>query len=354
MPGYFHFVHKKTGGRRKRREVDNVETLLSEEKIKWVEQQCVLEREKRSIVPDYVQSIHSTSYLIHDPMYNEQWYLNNVGQSSGPSGLDINVLPVWAQGISGKGVVVAILDDGLDHTHPDLRANYDARASYDFNDYDEDPMPNSKDSSNCHGTKCAGEVAAEAGNDICGVGVAFNSSIGGIRMLDGNVTDTIEGSALSFKKDFIDIYSCAWGPKDDGKRFGRPGTLASKALELGTKEGRNGLGSIFVWATGNGGLTDDDCNCDGYTTSVYTISVGAISDHGLSTYYTESCASTLAVTYSGGSHREKKENKIVTTTLNHKCTDEFKGTSSAAPLAAGIIALALEAKYRLFIILAET
>lgn len=343
LPGYFHFVHKKTGGRRKRREVDNVETLLSEEKIKWVEQQCVLEREKRSIVPDYVQSIHSTSYLIHDPMYNEQWYLNNVGQSSGPSGLDINVLPVWAQGISGKGVVVAILDDGLDHTHPDLRANYDARASYDFNDYDEDPMPNSKDSSNCHGTKCAGEVAAEAGNDICGVGVAFNSSIGGIRMLDGNVTDTIEGSALSFKKDFIDIYSCAWGPKDDGKRFGRPGTLASKALELGTKEGRNGLGSIFVWATGNGGLTDDDCNCDGYTTSVYTISVGAISDHGLSTYYTESCASTLAVTYSGGSHREKKENKIVTTTLNHKCTDEFKGTSSAAPLAAGIIALALEA-----------
>lgn len=76
-------------------------------------------------------------------------------------------------------------------------------------------------------------------------------------------------------------------------------------------QGRNGLGSIFVWATGNGGLTDDDCNCDGYTTSVYTVSIGAISDHGLSTYYTESCASTLAVTYSGGSHREKKENKIV-------------------------------------------
>ena len=41
------------------------------------------------------------------------------------------------------------------------------------------------------------------------------------------------------------------------------------------------------------------------------MSIGAISDHGLSTYYTESCASTLAVTYSGGSHREKSENKIV-------------------------------------------
>ena len=66
-----------------------------------------------------------------------------------------------------------------------------------------------------------------------------------------------------------------------------------------------------MWATGNGGLTDDDCNCDGYTTSIYTVSIGAISDHGLSTYYTETCASTLAVTFSGGSHRETVENKVV-------------------------------------------
>ena len=76
-------------------------------------------------------------------------------------------------------------------------------------------------------------------------------------------------------------------------------------------QGRGGKGNIYVWATGNGGLTDDDCNCDGYTTSIYTISIGAISDHGLSTYYTETCASTLAVTFSGGSHRETVENRVV-------------------------------------------
>ena len=58
-------------------------------------------------------------------------------------------------------------------------------------------------------------------------------------------------------------------------------------------------------------MTDDDCNCDGYTTSVYTISIGCISDHGLSTYYTELCASTLAVTFNGGAHREREENKMV-------------------------------------------
>ncbi len=76
-------------------------------------------------------------------------------------------------------------------------------------------------------------------------------------------------------------------------------------------KGRNGLGSIFIWATGNGGLTDDDCNCDGYTTSIYTISIGCIGDHGLSAYYTEKCSSTLAVTFNGASHKEGKENKMV-------------------------------------------
>lgn len=55
----------------------------------------------------------------------------------------------------------------------------------------------------------------------------------GIRMLDGKATDTLEGSSLSYRSDYIDIYSCCWGPKDDGKRFGKPGYLASKALQIG-------------------------------------------------------------------------------------------------------------------------
>ena len=76
-------------------------------------------------------------------------------------------------------------------------------------------------------------------------------------------------------------------------------------------QGRDGKGNIFVWATGNGGLTDDDCNCDGYTTSIYTISIGCIGDHGTSAYYTEKCSSTLAVTFNGASHREGRENPMV-------------------------------------------
>ncbi|KAF0993028.1 hypothetical protein HZS_681 [Henneguya salminicola] len=204
-------------------------------------------------------------------------------------------------------------------------------------------MPNGKDWINAHGTRCAGEIGAQANNNICGVGVAYNSKIGGIKLLSIEMNDSFEAKALSFQNNYIDIYSNSWGPKDDGKSYGKPGELSEEALKRGVTYGRNGKGCIYVWATGNGGLMDDDCNCDGYVTSIYTISIGSISDHGLSVFYKESCSSTLAVTFSGGSHREKEENKIITTDVNGECTDHFRGTSSAAPIAAGIIALGLEA-----------
>ena len=68
----------------------------------------------------------------------------------------------WKEGLTGKGVRVVVLDDGLDWTHPDLAANYDPAISFDFNDNDSDPLP--ADSVNSHGTRCAGEVAMLVGH----------------------------------------------------------------------------------------------------------------------------------------------------------------------------------------------
>ena len=81
-----------------------------------------------------------------------------------------------------------------------------------------------------HGTRCAGEVAAQANNTQCGVGVAYNSRIGGVRMLDGRVTDRVEAESLSLNPQYIDIYSASWGPSDDGMTVEGPGTLASAAF----------------------------------------------------------------------------------------------------------------------------
>jgi predicted RNA-binding protein YlqC (UPF0109 family) len=70
--------------------------------------------------------------------------------------------------------------------------------------------------------------------------VAFEASIGAVRMLDGKATDSLEAKSLGFRNDYIDIYSCSWGPKDDGKTFGRPGKLAKAAFIKGAAEGRQG------------------------------------------------------------------------------------------------------------------
>lgn len=109
----------------------------------------------------------------------------------------MNIAPAWQKGYTGKGVVVSILDDGIQTNHPDLAQNYvrianfvyfiffllcaalqDPDASFDINGNDSDPTPQDN-GDNKHGTRCAGEVAAVAFNNYCGVGVAYNASIGG-------------------------------------------------------------------------------------------------------------------------------------------------------------------------------
>ncbi|KAJ8304239.1 hypothetical protein KUTeg_017822, partial [Tegillarca granosa] len=163
----------------------------------------------------------------------------------------------------------------------------------------------------------------------------------GVRMLDGDVYDLVEAKSLSFNRSHIDIYSASWGPDDDGRVVDGPGMLAKKAFTEGITMGRGGKGSIFVWASGNGGSASDSCNCDGYTNSIYTLSISSTSEHGTKPWYLEECSSTLATTYSSGAYHEKQ---VVTVDLHNKCTTSHTGTSASAPLAAGIVALILEAK----------
>ena len=137
----------------------------------------------------------------------------------------------------------------------------------------------------------------------------------------------------------MSFYRCSWGPDDDGKTVDGPGKLATQAFKQGIEKGRGGLGSIFVWASGNGGRDHDNCNCDGYTNSIWTLSVSSATENGLIPWYSEACSSTLATTYSSGSSSERK---VVTTDLHHMCTSSHTGTSASAPIAAGIIALALQ------------
>lgn len=273
------------------------------------------------------------------------WYMHCGGANDSDCPTSMRIVDAWRAGYAGNKVVVTILDDGIETTHPDLRQNYDGNASYDINGMDEDPTPRYDISNeNKHGTRCAGVVAAVSGNRICSVGIAYKARIGGIRMLDGEVTDTVEAQSLGFNRQYIDIYSASWGPDDDGNTVEGPGYLAKAAFREGAAIGRGGKGSIFVWASGNGGHNKDSCSCDGYINSIYTIGISSVSQKGKRPWYLESCASTLAATYSSG---EINEGKIITTDLRSACTYAHTGTSASAPMGAGVISLMLEANENL-------
>ncbi|NWU69887.1 FURIN protein, partial [Pterocles burchelli] len=330
---YYHFRHSGVVKRSLSPHQPWHSRLAREPQVQWLEQQVAKRRTKRDIFMEPT-----------DPKFPQQWYLVSAGRGLRAAGRGGELRgcdsTFWGHGPQ-RALCWPPGSGGMGHSlgaGPSAAAGAQPRAP---------PAP-SEPCCCCflcrHGTRCAGEVAAVANNGICGVGVAYNARIGGVRMLDGEVTDAVEAHSLGLNPNHIHIYSASWGPEDDGKTVDGPARLAEEAFFRGVSQGRGGLGSIFVWASGNGGREHDSCNCDGYTNSIYTLSISSTTQYGNVPWYSEACSSTLATTYSSGNQNEKQ---IVTTDLRQKCTESHTGTSASAPLAAGIIALALEANKNL-------
>ena len=284
-------------------------------------------------------------WVPNDPKFSDQWHLQNTGQSSGTSGEDVNITGAWNT-YRGAGIVIGIVDDGLDWNHPDLDNYYESTLDYDFCGNDGDPTPASNDP---HGTASAGVAAGVGDNNIGVSGSAPRAGLAGLQLISCSTTDTRESSALSHERQNIDIYSNSWGPSDNGETLEAPGPLMLAAMENDALLGRNGLGNIITWAAGNGLTDDDNSNYDGYANLRYTIAVTAVSHNGDQSYYAEPGANILVASPSNG------DNEGITTTdiegsagyTNSDYTDNFGGTSSATPLVSGVIALMLEANSNL-------
>ncbi|HEV8541461.1 MAG TPA: S8 family serine peptidase, partial [Verrucomicrobiae bacterium] len=292
-------------------------------------------------------------FVPSDPLLPTEWHLNNTGANGALAGVDLHVTNTWAQ-YRGKGVVIAIIDDGLDTSHPDLAPHIDPALGYDWNDGDTDPTAHPA-KGDFHGTECAGAAAAVGDNSAGVAGVAFEATIAGLRLISGDTTDETEAAAMLFKNQQIDIKNNSWGPDDDGMTLEAPGPLTLAALEESVRTGRGGKGTIFVFPGGNGLDTGDNANYDGYANSIYTIAVGAVSDQGFQTDYSEPGA-CLVVTVPGGSFGRPS---IVTTDLQGPegvnrigepddladldYTSGFTGTSASVALTSGAIALMLNA-----------
>ncbi len=298
--------------------------------------------------------------LPDDPLFPQQWHLRNTGAGGGTPGIDLNVEPWWdfaGNQNLGAGVVIGIVDSGVEYTHVDLAANYLPDLSYNFLSGNSNAFPNG---GTFHGTAVAGLAVGRGNNGIGICGVAPHSGLAALRLTAPTFqTDAMEADALTFQNDnqndlgTIHIYCNPWGPSDSQVNMVAPGPLTRAALQSAVAYGRGGLGSIITWAAGNGRGVLDNVNYDGYANSRFTIAVGSCTNQGLATSYSEPGACLFVVAPADGgpgansqittTDRTGPTGRNVSASPDGDYSALFGGTSAAVPQASGVIALMLEA-----------
>jgi len=276
----------------------------------------------------------------NDPMFTEQWALNNDGNNGGKAKADIGALKAWLSTQGSEEIVVAVLDSGVDYTHPDLITNMwfrpenvpayfddelgtvDDRHGFNSAENASDPMDD-----NGHGTHCAGIIGAEGNNNTGIAGINWKVEIMPLKFLSkggfGSTKNAIEAInyAVDRKKAGVNVrvINASWGS-----------TLYSKALEDAIRAaGEQGI--LFVAAAGNNS-TDNDSKPH-YPSNFNlpnVISVAALDR-----------ADSLAQFSNWGTnsvHIAAPGKDILSTWLNDAYR-EASGTSMAAPQVAGVAAL---------------
>jgi subtilisin-like proprotein convertase family protein len=265
-----------------------------------------------------------------DPGVPGQWHLRN------PSGIDTNVASVWAD-YTGRGVRIGIVDDGFDLANRDLAGVF-GTGGWDARGNDASPAAEAGDR---HGTAVAGIIGADA-NGTGLVGVAHDATLVGFRIGFGASGTTDQLAAQLRKQVGVDISNNSWG---FGGFFTDNFATANfvpirDALVHATAAGREGLGTVFVFAAGNARTAGDNVNHHGIQAAPQVITVGAVDATGkVAPFSTPGAA--LLVSAAG-------VNMITTDRVGAEGyasgdTATVSGTSFAAPVVSGVVALMLEA-----------
>ena len=267
----------------------------------------------------------------NDARFGEQWHLENTAQTTNAvADEDVRAVGAWNKGYTGTGVVVGVVDDGLELGHADLAANI-VPGSYDFYDDDTDPTRN------LHGTSVAGLIGARGGNTIGVVGVAPESSMIGLAMFFAGAD-----IADSWGRD-VHLVSNSWGVSS-GYGFFDPAITA--AFFHGLANGRDGLGTVVLKSSGNGRQSGQQSGHDQLHGLPICV-VGGVGSDGQA--YTGSQwgppVLVCAPTQKGVSGFPGPLTTDRTGAPGYGPGDyvEFGGTSASCPIAAGAVALILEA-----------
>jgi len=189
--------------------------------------------------PDFVRELYF-DFVPNDPLFSKQQGLHNTGQNGAVSDADVDAPEGWDVSVGSSSVVIAIIDDGVDTTHPDLLI---APGGYDFYNNDNDPSPVGTDG---HGTGCAGVAAAIINNGYRIAGIAGGCKILPIKIAEGSsfASNTVIGNAIKYAADRADVLSCSWGG-------GSPSGYINNAIDYAITNGRGGKGSPVFFASGN-------------------------------------------------------------------------------------------------------
>jgi subtilisin-like proprotein convertase family protein len=315
---------------------DIAERLLARKEVELCQPELVRDQGRRTISP-------------------RQWHLAKTPINGQTIDASANVAAAHRTS-TGKGATIAIIDDGVDIDHEEFARRGKVVAPRDVTSADADPRPASSDDD--HGTACAGVACADGRFEASGV--APDAKLMPIRMASA-LGSQQEADAFAWAaNNGADVISCSWGP-DDGRWFNPADPLHTQvvplpdstrlAIEHAITKGRDGKGCLIFFAAGNG---NESVSNDGYASSPHVLAVAACNDRGRRSVYSD-FGPAVFCSFPSNDFGWTDENRpepltpgIWTTDITgtrgsspSNYRDDFGGTSSACPGAAGVAALVL-------------
>ncbi len=277
---------------------------------------------------DYEAFIEKCSGLqtaYSDPLFGCQWHLSNTDANVGTPGEDIGIGDVWDT-YTGEGVRVTVVDDAVDAAHEDLTGNVDESRSWRASGtsyFDSFTVESS------HGTSVAGIIAAR--NNLVGVrGVAPRATLQSHDLLRNPTTANVVLATIR-NSDVTAVSSNSWGFPGVGL------THASRfwglAVTSGIASGYFDRGTVYVLAAGNSHELGEHTNASEQLTHHGVVVVCAVDENGRRAPYSETGANLWVCAPAA----------IVTTANASRYREDFEGTSAAAPVVSGVVALMRQA-----------